>query len=110
MEIEGYEADDRQMGCNHSGLLLQCDNGLKSNLEDWTAYGSQTEITSVPTEFGNVCESVSPFHIDGYVDDSVKIWPGNGYKYAWLQTIPIRLRHLPTRGNLDREMKNSVIT
>ena len=91
LEIEGYEFDDDHKGCKRSGLLLECDNGLKSTLEDWTAYGSETEITSAPTEFGNVCESSSSFNINGYVDNSVKIWPENGNKYAWFQTIPIRI-------------------
>jgi len=87
LEVAGSELSDCN-GCKCSGLLLECDNGLVSDLRSWTAKGSE-KSTSGQEQYGSVCQTSSAFYLSGQdFPTAVKIWPQNGAKYAWFQTIP----------------------
>ena len=78
-----------RMGCSWAGLLLECDDGLTSNVNNWKAFGSDSPYAS-PTknDYSTPCLSISPFHIP-MTSDAQKIWPSNGENYAWLSTVPL---------------------
>jgi len=90
LEIGGYEERDDCNGCECSGLLLECDNGLISSTSDWEAVGSSSEIVDPSSGYGSVCESSSTFSLEGQTSDAQKIWPSGGEKYAWFRAIPVK--------------------
>ena len=87
LEIAGYE-NRRCNGCRCSGLLMECDNGLVSNLNDWVVAGSSSQNISQSPEYNKPCKSSSGFSLPGTSTKPVKIWASNGEKYAWFKMIP----------------------
>ena len=83
------ELDNRcDDGCTCGGFILECDNGLTTNLVDWTAIGSNDETFDPNSQYGSVCESYGDFVLKHGVSDALKIWPSNGANYARFKAIP----------------------
>merc|ERR1719419_1322779 len=87
LEIGGYEGASCN-GCECSGLIVECSNGLITNLDDWEAIGFATSLVGPTSGYGDVCQSTSGMFLSGQSSDAVKIWPSNGEKYAWFRVIP----------------------
>eukprot|EP00492_Amphilonche_elongata_P005672 TRINITY_DN8_c1_g1_i1.p1 TRINITY_DN8_c1_g1~~TRINITY_DN8_c1_g1_i1.p1 ORF type:complete len:323 (+),score=53.96 TRINITY_DN8_c1_g1_i1:85-969(+) len=87
LEIGGYEGASCN-GCECSGLIVECSNGLATNLGDWEAIGSAMSLVGPTSGYGDVCQSTSGMFLSGQTSDAVKIWPSNGEKYAWFRVIP----------------------
>merc|ERR1711953_272197 len=87
LEIGGYEGASCN-GCECSGLIVECSNGLSTNLDDWEAIGSVMSVVGPTSGYGDVCQSTSGMFLSGQTSDAVKIWPSNGEKYAWFRVIP----------------------
>lgn len=92
LEISGYEArPNSDCGCACSGLLLECDNGFISNVDNWQAIGSNEAIAQ-PSEsdFDEPCVSTSGFWLDGQESAAQKIWANNGATHALMRAVPVR--------------------
>ena len=78
------------MGCSWAGLLLECDDGLISNANDWKAFGSSGEEPLSKSYYSEPCISTSPFGTEFFstYSDAQKIWPSNGARYAWFSMTP----------------------
>jgi len=98
LEIGGYESSACH-GCKCSGLLIECDNGFKSNPSTFQAIGSNSPILTPQDRFQDVCKSSSGFYLKGQTSAAEKVWPANGEKYAWFKAIPVKEVPEPVRGS-----------
>ena len=71
-------------GCKCSGLLLECSDGLTSNLKEWMAFGSDNpNVIPKLHDYSAPCKSTAGFSLKDQSSTSQKIWASNGKKYAW---------------------------
>ena len=88
LEIGGYEHADCE-GCECSGLLLECDNGLVSDLVNWKAVGGSSSVVAPSSGYQEPCQSSSGFYMDQSFENAMtKIWTPTGEKYVWFRTNP----------------------
>ena len=71
-------------------LLVECDNGLVTNLEDWSAAANDVDFVPFEDEFEPVLETTSDVYLTGATTNPTKIWASNGLQYAWFQATPLR--------------------
>ena len=85
-----HDWHELRMGCEWAGLLLECDDGLISNANDWKAFGSNGEEPLSKSDYSEPCVSISPFGTEFFrtYSDAQKIWPRNGENFAWFSIIP----------------------
>ena len=88
LKIAGYESKNCN-GCKCSGLMIECDNGLISNLDDWVATGASSQDEYLSSEYTTPCQSTSAFFLQEPSNGALKIWASNGEKYSWFKTIPL---------------------
>ena len=71
-------------GCICSGLIIECSDGLTSNLKEWVAYGSDNP-NAIPKlhDYTTPCKSNAGFSLKDQKSNAQKIWASNGKKYAW---------------------------
>ena len=71
-------------GCVCSGLILECSDGLTSNLKEWMAFGSDNpNVIPKLQDYSTPCKSTAGFSLKDQSSNAQKIWASNGKKYAW---------------------------
>ena len=87
LQIIGANPDNCD-GCKCSGLLLECDDGLTSNLNGWVVFGTDSpEKSPILADYSAPCQSSSEFNLKDQTSDAQKIWANNGKKISWLMKI-----------------------
>merc|ERR1719150_1258833 len=75
-------------GCSGSGFAIECDDGLVSDLANWSAKGADDAAGLETASYGDLCESTSGFYLEGSDGSSTKIWPSNAKTYAEFMAVP----------------------
>ena len=90
LEIVGHLGEAHCDECGCSGLLLECNNGIVSDLTNWEVIGSSDPFQYTPNRerFQAPCSSSSESEMNqSFGNAMTNIWTSSGEKYAWFRTI-----------------------